>query len=63
MSYREQFYNEGFGTTFYLKPIKYIRKKVKNKKAVKLLLMIVKILYTIVFISLAIVMFILNFPL
>lgn len=46
-----QFYNEGFGTTFYLKPIKYIDKKVKNKKVSKLLKLIIKVLYTIVFIS------------
>ena len=32
MRYRDQFYREGFGTTFYLKPVKYINNKVKNKR-------------------------------
>ena len=34
-SYINQIYNEGFATTFYLKPIRYLNKKIKNKKLLK----------------------------
>ena len=63
MRYRDQFYNEGFGTTFYLKPVRYINRKVKNKHFKKFLLILVKVLYTIIFIIFGIVMFIVQFPL
>ena len=51
--YLKQIYTEGFATTFYLKPINYIDKKVKNKKIVKILSMLIKILYTLIIILLA----------
>ena len=63
MRYRDQFYNEGFGTTFYLKPINFINKKVTNKKVAKFISIIIKVLYTVICILFAIFMFILKFPL
>ena len=42
-----QFYNEGFATNFYLKPIKYLSKKIKNKKVLNFLSLLIKIFYTI----------------
>jgi hypothetical protein len=42
-----QFYNEGFATMFCLKPINFIRKKIKNKSLTKILIILVKIFYTI----------------
>ena len=45
--YIEQFYNEGLATTFYLKPVKFIEKKIKNKNIVKFIKLLIKIIYTI----------------
>ena len=39
---KKQFYNEGFATLFYKKPISFIDKKIKNKKIVKLLSILIK---------------------
>ncbi|MGM9878240.1 MAG: hypothetical protein ACI33S_06310 [Bacilli bacterium] len=50
----EQFYNEGFATTFYKKPVKYINKKIKNKTLVKILSILIKVLYTVIFTAIAI---------
>lgn len=44
--YIKQFYNEGFATLFYKKPVEYLDKKIKNKKIVKFLSMCIKIIYT-----------------
>ncbi len=62
MSYIEQFYNEGLATTFYLKPVRFIRKKVRNKKVSNFICMIIKILYTIFAIAFGIFMFITRLP-
>ncbi len=51
--YIYQFYNEGFATTFYLKPIKYLKKHIKNKSLVKFLSISIKIIYTILMIIIA----------
>lgn len=56
--YIKQFYTEGFATTFYQKPIKFIDKKVKNKKMVKFLSIIIKVIYTLVFVSIGIIVLI-----
>ena len=45
--YLKQFYNEGFATIFYQKPINYLKKKIKNKKIVKFLSILIKLFYTI----------------
>ncbi|MDD6093616.1 MAG: hypothetical protein PUB90_03375 [bacterium] len=62
-NYIYQFYNEGFATTFYLKPVNYLKKNIHNNNVLKILIMIVKILYTILIIAFAIIMFIYKFPL
>lgn len=62
-SYINQIYNEGFATTFYLKPIRYINKKIKNKKLLKFLTFIIKIVYTVLLIVFCILMFINDWPL
>ena len=51
--YLKQFYNEGLATTFYMKPVNYLNKKIKNKKIVKTLATIIKILYTLLALSFA----------
>ncbi len=61
--YIEQFYNEGFATSFYLKPINYLKKNIKNHKILKLLCVIIKIVYTIVVLIFAGIMFYRKFPL
>lgn len=50
-----QFYNEGFATTFYIKPIDYLRKNIKNKILFNILSILVKILYTVMAIAFAII--------
>ena len=62
-NYIYQFYNEGFATTFYLKPVNYLKKNIHNNYVLKILIMIVKILYTILIIAFAIIIFIYKFPL
>ena len=61
MSYKDQFYNEGFATTFYLKPVKFVNKKIKNKKIAKILCIIIKLIYTLLAIAFGIIMFIIKF--
>ena len=62
-NYIYQFYNEGFATTFYLKPVNYLKKNIRNNNVLKILIMIIKILYRILIIAFAIIMFIYKFPL
>ena len=50
-----QFYNEGLATTFYLKPIKYLSKKIGNKKVLRFLSIIIKIIYTLLAIIFALI--------
>ena len=45
-----QFYNEGFATTFLLKPINYLSNNIKNKKLINYSTFIIKFLYTILMI-------------
>lgn len=52
-SFIYQFYNEGFATTFCLKPIKLIKKVVKNDTICKILIIFVKLIYTLLMICLA----------
>lgn len=53
-SYIEQIYSEGFATTFYLKPVNYLKKKIKNKKIANFLITIIKVIYTLLVLSFAI---------
>lgn len=57
-----QFYNEGFATTFYQKPIKYLNKKVSNKRLLKILSITMQVIYTIAMIIVAIYVFLLKYP-
>ena len=60
--YIEQFYNEGLATTFYLKPINSIKKKIKNKSMLKFISILIKILYTIFALVLAWFIFLDRYP-
>ena len=42
--YIRQFYNEGFATTFIKKPVKFLKKHIKNEKIVKILTILIKIM-------------------
>ena len=48
-----QFYNEGFATTFIKKPVKYLKKHIKNEKTVNFLTVLIKIFYTLIILALA----------
>jgi len=61
--YIDQFYNEGFATTFYLKPINYLKNKLKNKILLQIISLIIKFLYTVLVIMFALYMFVRKFPL
>lgn len=62
-NYIDQFYNEGLATTFYLKPIKWIDKKIENKNIVSIIKVLIKVIYTILMILFAIFMFYVKWPL
>ena len=59
----KQFYNEGFATTFIKKPERFLKKHIKNNKMVNLLMIIIKVFYTILIIGFAIFMFKKQYPL
>lgn len=61
--YVHQFYNEGFATTFYLKPINFIKKHIKNKAVLKVLTLIIQVIYTILMIIIGVITFIKQYPL
>jgi len=61
--YVNQFYNEGLATTFHLKPVNWIRKKVRNKKVSKCLVFLIKVLYTILVLIFALFIFLIKWPL
>ena len=62
-SYIEQFYSEGLATTFYTRPINFIRRNIKNDVLVRLIGIVIKILYTIFVLLLAWFMFLDRYPL
>lgn len=61
--YVNQFYTEGLATTFYLKPIKYINRVIKNKSMRKVVGRVIKVLYTIFALVLAWFIFLEKYPL
>jgi len=61
-NYIYQFYNEGLATTFYLKPVKFINKIIKNKILANMLIILIKIIYTILVLIFAGYMFLDRFP-
>ena len=50
--YLKQIYTEGFGRIFYLKPVSYLKKKIKNKYILKLLVILIGIIYSLLIILL-----------
>lgn len=60
--YLKQFYSEGLANTFYVKPLNYLKKHIKNKSILKLFSIILKVMYTIFCIVLAIILFKVIFP-
>lgn len=61
--YIDQFYNEGLATTFYLKPIKYLERKINNVKILKFIKILIKILYTVLVLVFAVFVFMYKYPL
>lgn len=61
--YIRQFYNEGLATTFYLKPVNYLNKKIRNKNIKNFLCLIIKICYTILVLIFAVLVFYNSWPL
>ena len=61
--YIDQFYNEGLATTFYLKPVGFIEKKIKNKRIVNFINILIKIVYTVLVLIFAWVVFLSKYPL
>ena len=49
----DQFYNEGFATTFYQKPKKFIYKHIKNKILRRMIMTLLIIIYTSLVLALA----------
>ena len=62
-NYIAQFYNEGLATTFYLKPVNYINKVIKNKTLCKIINGLIKVVYTVLVLFLAWIIFGDKFPL
>ena len=62
-SYIEQLYTEGLATTFYLKPVNLLKRRISNQKLLKFLMFIVKILYTIFIFIFVYCVFLLKYPL
>lgn len=61
--YIDQFYNEGLATTFYLKPIRFIEKMIKNKRIVNFIKILIKIVYTVLVLIFAWFVFWSKYPL
>ena len=51
--YIKQVYTEGLATTFYQKPLNFLKKKINNEKLVNVLSCLLKIIYTLLVILLA----------
>jgi len=51
--YINQFYNEGLATTFYLKPMNFINRVIKNKTICRIIGILLKLLYTVFVLILA----------
>ena len=60
--YVRQFYYEGIGDIFYAKPEKLLTTKIKNKVIQKILITLLKIIYTIFAISCGIALFYVMYP-
>ena len=60
--YIKQFYNEGIGDLFFVKPKNFIDKKVKNKTINKIITKSLKIIYTMFAICCGILLFYIAYP-
>ena len=56
-----QFYNEGFATTFLLKPMNYLSNNINSKKVVNAFSIILKFLYTTLVIFILVLVFYLKY--
>ena len=61
--YIKQFYNEGLATTFYLKPVNFFRKYIKNEFVLKVIIFLITVVYTLFVLILAWFMFLDRYPL
>lgn len=61
--YIDQFYNEGLATTFYLKPVRFIEKSIRNKRIVNFIKILIKIVYTLLVLIFAWFVFWSKYPL
>ena len=52
-----QFYNEGLATTFYLKPLNFVSKHIKNEVLLKILKIMICFVYTIIVLMFALWIF------
>lgn len=60
--YVKQFFCDGFGRYLFLKPVSYLKKKVRNKKIVNFLTILVALIYCIIMFMIARIIFNLNYP-
>lgn len=60
--YIKQFYTEGFATTFYVKPMNFVKKYINNEAVVYLIRLLIKLIYTLCAIAFMIFMFIQKWP-
>lgn len=60
--YIKQFFCDGFGKYLFIKPISYIKRKIKNKKIVNFLTILVALIYLVIMILIAKILFDLNYP-
>ena len=49
-----QFYHQGFGSIFYVRPVNYLKKKIKNERLFKVIETLIKVMYAVIFISLGV---------
>lgn len=61
-NYIEQFYYEGLGNIFYLKPVKFLEKRIKNDFIKRTLTFLIKLLYTIMMLLVVIYIFYKKLP-
>jgi len=61
-NYINQFYNEGFATTFYLKPLNYLKKTISDKHMYLIISKILKVIYTVLVLLFAIFILIYKLP-
>lgn len=61
--YIKQFYNEGLATTFYLKPLNFCKGHIKNNTLSSIVKFTITIIYTILVLVFALIIFLDKYPL